>query len=105
MKGYFLEKISDINLRIAAHEEDANRRLASEAANIFRLPDGVLPPEHEKRLLELKKLIRSTLQSLSAPGLTPTRLGSIRKSTAAEYIIMLIDFEDYVKSEIEKQDR
>jgi hypothetical protein len=30
MKLYFLEKLSNINYRIAIHEGDANRRLASE---------------------------------------------------------------------------
>jgi hypothetical protein len=30
MKGYFIEKLSDINHRIAIHEGDANRRLAKE---------------------------------------------------------------------------
>jgi len=99
MKGYSLEKVSDINYRIATHEEDANRRLASEAVKILLLPENVLPIEYRKEFSKLKLLIQSTIQS-SPPGLIPVRLGKIRKSTAVKYIKLLIDIQIYFENQL-----
>ena len=97
MKGYFLEKISNINYRMAIHEGNANRRLASEAIKIRLLPTHVLPPEYEKEFAKLRSLIESTIKS-TTQGLTPVRLGKIRNSTAVKYIKLLIDIQIYFEN-------
>ena len=39
MKQYYLGKLSDLNFRMAIHEGDANRRLASEIDKILLMPE------------------------------------------------------------------
>lgn len=99
MKAYMLEKVSDINYRMAVHEGNANARLASEATKILLLPENTLPEQYETKLSALKKLIGLTLQGLSAPGLTPTRLKGMQNAKAAKYIELLIEIEEHVKAE------
>ncbi len=93
MKTYFLAKLFDINYRIATHVGDANRRLASEAVRILFLPPNEVPDKYEAEFNKLKNLIKETIKSLSAPGLTPSKLRKIRNSTAAKYIKLLIDIQ------------
>lgn len=90
MKGYFIEKLSDINNRMTIHEGDANRRLASEAGKILLLPSNEVPKHYKDEFSKLRQLVEETIGNLSAPGLTPTKLGNIRNSTASKYIKLLI---------------
>ena len=90
MKGYFTEKLFEINHRMAIHEGNANRRLASEATKILLLPENEVPKRYKNEFGELRQLIEETIRNLSAPGLTPTKLGNIRNSTASKYIELLI---------------
>jgi len=43
MRNYFIGKLFDINYRMAIHEGNANRRLASEAIKILLLPSNEVP--------------------------------------------------------------
>jgi len=88
---YFTSKLFEINYRMAIHEGDANRRLASEAAKILILPPSEVPEQYKNEFDKLMRLIGETLKGLSAPGLTPTKLKKIRNSTASKYIKLLID--------------
>jgi hypothetical protein len=94
MKLYFLEKLSNINYRIAIHEGDANRRLASEVIKIILLPFSEVPFSYKKDFLKLRKLASDTIQNLSSPGLTPIRIKGINNKTASKYIKLLVDIED-----------
>ncbi len=84
---------------MAIHEGDANRRLASEARNILLLPSNEVPSPFKSDFNKLRQLIKDTIKNLSDPGLTPTKLGSIRNSTAAKYINLLIHIEDNLCNE------
>ena len=97
MKQYFLEKISGINYRMATHEGDANRRLASESRKILLLPVNILPPDYETKLLELKTLITTTIKEMHMEGMTPFKIKHIRNKTAVKYIKMLIEMENQMK--------
>jgi hypothetical protein len=105
MKGYFLEKVSDINYRIATHDGDANGRLASEAAEILLLPENVLSPKYEKELVQLKSLITSAMQALAAPGSAPARLGNLHNSTAEKFIKALANYQAYLENDAQEQRR
>ncbi|MGB8952563.1 MAG: hypothetical protein WCC06_07840 [Candidatus Aminicenantales bacterium] len=93
MKTYFAGKLFDINYRMAIHEGDANRRLASEAIKILLLPLDEVPSRYRKQFDKLRRLIEETIKDLPAPGLTPTRLRGIYNSTAAKYIKLLLDIQ------------
>jgi hypothetical protein len=97
MKSYFKGKLSDINYRMAIHEGDANRRLASEAGKILLLPQNEVPESHKNEFKKLTQLIEDTLKNLSAPGLTPIKLKKIQNRTAAKYIKLLIDIGDELR--------
>ena len=93
MSGYFLGKLSEINYRMAIHEGDAKRRLASQAKKIYLLFPSEVPTEFRKEFEKLRLLIKATLSSLPTPGLTPTQIRSIRNSTASKYIKLLLTIE------------
>ncbi len=99
MKLYFLEKLSEINLRMATHEGDAIRRLANEAVNLILLPTTEVPLTFRQEFNKLKSLAQDTIKNLISPGLTPTRLCGIQNRTAVKYIKLLIDIEDRLRSE------
>ena len=96
---YFISKLFDINYRMAIHEGDANRRLASEAVKILLLSSSEVPERHKNEFNKLRQLIEETIKGLSVPGLTPTKLKSIRNSTASKYIKLLIDIYDDLSNE------
>jgi len=91
MKNYFIGKLFDINYRMAIHEGNANRRLASEAIKINLLPSNEVPDLYKKEFTKLRRLVDDTIKNLPVPGQTPTKLGNIRNSTASRYIKLLID--------------
>ncbi len=89
MKDYFIGKLSAINFRMATHEGDANRRLASEAYKILLLPKTEVPEKYQKQFSELIQLIHLTIGRLPEKGLTPIKLGRIHNRTAVKYIKLL----------------
>ncbi|HXL57540.1 MAG TPA: hypothetical protein VN958_14850 [Chitinophagaceae bacterium] len=93
MSNYFIAKLSALNYRMAIHEGNANRRLASEAINIYLLSPTEVPLQYQKSFNKLRKLIEETIKNLPAPGLTPTKLLRIRNRTAAEFIKLLLTVE------------
>ena len=99
MSIYLVEKLSDINRRMALHEGDANRRLASEAIKILLLPSSKVPDLYKKEFIKLRNLASETIKNLPAPGLTPTKLGNIQNRTASKYIKLLIDILYHVRHE------
>lgn len=90
---YFLEKLSDINYRIATHEGDAKKRLASEAIKILILPSNEAPNQYKEEFSKLRKIIEETIKNMPSPGMTPTGLTGISNRTAIKYIKLLIDVE------------
>jgi len=88
---YFRSKLFDINYRMAVHEGDANRRLASEAIKILLLHLSEVPEHHKNEFNKLRQLIKETINGLPVSGMTPTKLKNIRNSTASKYIKLLID--------------
>ena len=76
---------------MAIHEGNANERLASEAIHVHLLPSNEVPDIYKKEFTKLRNLIDETIKKLSAPGLTPTRLGNIQNKTASKSIKLLID--------------
>lgn len=91
IKGYY--KLPIINYRIATHEGDAVRRLASQAHAILPMPIASVPNEYERQFAELKKLIEDELDRLPNDLMIPVQLGGIRNSTAVKYIKLLIAIE------------
>ena len=99
MRHYFLSKLFDINYRMAIHEGNANRRLASEAIKILLLPPNEVPNLYKKEFNKLRDLIEDTIKHLPDSGLTPIRLGGITNKTASRYIELLIDIESSMQHE------
>lgn len=98
MSHYFLGKLSIINYRMAIHEGNANRRLASQAVEIlYKLFPSEVPKEYLKRFDELIIKIEKTLDNIPQPGIHPMRIEGIRNSTASKYIKLLIEIEDFLK--------
>jgi hypothetical protein len=93
---YLIEKLFDINYRMAIHEGNANRRLASEAIKIKLLPTNDIPAKYKKEFSKLINLIEDTIKNLPSPGLTPIKLGNIKNKTASKYIKLLIHILDDV---------
>lgn len=90
----FYRIVAKINYKIAAHEGDANSRLASQSSNILFLPQSVVPILYQQKFKQLINLIEETLDSL--PFLMiPVRIKGIYKKTAVKFIILLIELEDY----------
>lgn len=96
MKRYFISKLSEINYRMSVHEGTANRRLTSEAPKILLLPSNEVPEKYKIEYNKLRRLIEDTIKNLSAPGLTPIKLGNIHNSTTVRYIKLLIDIQTYM---------
>ena len=94
MKLYFLEKLSDINYRMATHEGDAKRRLASEAVKILILLPSEVPCLYREEFSKLRKIVEATIRDLSSPGLTPTGLRGVGNVAAVKYIKLLINIEE-----------
>lgn len=88
MKAYLIEKLFDINYRMAIHEGNANQRLASEAEKILLLPPSEVPERYKNEFDKLSQLVEE-----------PIKLGNIRNSTASKYIKLLIDILDDVCNE------
>jgi hypothetical protein len=85
---------------MAIHEGDANRRLASQAVEIYhKLFQSDVPTEYKKEFEKLLDLIEKTLDSITQPGIHPARINGIKNSTAAKYIKLLIDIEYSLKSQ------
>ena len=79
MKDYFLSKLSIINYRISIHEGDANRRLTSQAVEIYhKLFLSEVPDEYKRDFDKLLKLIKKTLNDSGDQCLHPVRLNGIR---------------------------
>ena len=98
MRDYFLEKLSIINYRMAIHEGDANRRLASQSVEIlYKLFPTEVPTKYRKQFSELINRIEKTLGNIRQPGLYPARIDGIRNRTASKYIKLLIEIEDSLK--------
>ena len=97
MIHYFNGKLGIINYNMAIHEGNANRRLASQAENIYRLPQSAVPENYKKEYSKLHTLIESTLDKINVPGLIPVRLNKIKNSTASKYIKLLWEIEDELK--------
>lgn len=98
MKNYFLSKLFNINYRIATHEGNANRRLASQATEIlFQLaPNNKLVPDPYK--IEFSKLITLLNDTLAeSEGRVSVRVKGIQNRTAAKYIKLLIDIREYLE--------
>ena len=81
------------------HEGNANQRLASEAVKIRLLPSNEVPDLFKNEFNRLLTIIDDTINNLSAPGLRPTRLGSIRNKTAIKYIKLLMDIEEALQQD------
>jgi len=95
-----LGKLSIINYKIAIHEGDANRKLASQAVQIlYKLFPSEVPKKYRKEFEELINLIEKTLNNIHQAGLHPARIEGIRNSTASKYIKLLIEIEDYLERE------
>ena len=90
MRTYFVGKLFDINYRMATHEGDAKRRLASEAVKILLLPSSEVPESYRIQFLKLRALIEDSLQKAPIKGLTHRNLGHIHNSTAVKYIKLLL---------------
>jgi len=93
MKNYFLGKLTDINYSMAIHDGNANRRLGRYAKKVLLLPRDNVPTKYLPEFDKLIQLIEETYRSNPEHGLTPVRIMSIRNSTAARYIKMLLDME------------
>ncbi len=95
MNNYFLSKISNINYKMAIHEGDANRRLASQSVEIlYKLFPNEVPSKYKEGFNELINYIEKTLKSIKQPGIHPIRIIGIKNVTASKYIKMLIDIEN-----------
>lgn len=97
ISSYLEGKLFDINYRMATHEGNANRRLASEAAKIRLLAETEVPKHYRKEFRKLLRLIENTFRQLPASGLTPTSIRNIYNVTAAKYIKMLLDMQYYIQ--------
>ena len=97
MKQYMIEKLSEINFRMAIHLGNANARLASEARKIRLLPPSEVPEQFKPDYAELIELINEEIKNLSNSGLELSRFTHIRNRTAAKYIKLLYDIERSVK--------
>jgi len=99
LKHYFVGKLSAINYRIAVHEGNANKRLASEAPEIlYKLGisfKGSIPKNREKEFSKFISLIERTI--INAQGRIPVRIGNIKNKTAAKYIKLLIDIREELR--------
>jgi hypothetical protein len=98
MSNYLNAKLSEINYRMAIHEGDANRRLASQAKKIYLLFPSEIPLEFKKDFEKLRKVIGLTISSLPSPGLTPAKIRNIKNSTAAKYLKLLLTIEHKLDS-------
>lgn len=94
MRDYFVSKLSEINYRMSIHPGTANQRLASEAIKILLLPSNQVPEELKEEFDKLILLLRNTIKSLPAPGLTPQKIINTNNAEAVKYIKLLITIED-----------
>jgi hypothetical protein len=103
MLNYFFGKLSVINYEMAIHEGSANQRLASQAVQILYqlspMADNI-PEKYRKKFDELIHKIEETIKNLPVQGLTPTKIDRIYNITAAKYIRLLIEIEDYFKDSL-----
>lgn len=91
-KDYFLSKLFNINYKIATHEGDANRRLASKLPEIlFQLCpyEDVVTDKYRKAFRGLINKVKATLDD--SQGRLPVKLIRCHNSTAAKYIKLLLD--------------
>ena len=99
---YFLSKLCEINYRMSVHEGDANRRLASEAENIVLFPAADVPMRFRKSFEEMKKTLNDALADVRFP-FTLSKIQSIRNSTAAKYLKLLIDIQDSLSGDLDSR--
>ena len=99
MRSYFISKLFDVNYRMAIHQEDANRRLASESIKILLLPASEVPECYKREFMKLRTLIEETVNSLPESGMIPSKLKGIKSITAAKYIKLLVDIQDKITNE------
>lgn len=98
MNDYFFKKLSIINYKMAIHEGNANRRLASQSVEILhKLFLSEVPGKFKKEFNELINLIDKTLSKIQQPGVYPVKIDGIKNKKAANYIKMLIEIEDFLK--------
>lgn len=98
MEKYLLEKLSEINRRMAIHEGDANRRLASECVHILLLPKSHIPKQFIGEYESLLEHVKDTVSHLSSPGLVTAKIDGIGNTTAASFIKLLMDIEYVIRS-------
>jgi hypothetical protein len=96
---YLLEKLSEINRRMAIHQADAKGRLASECENLLLLGSNGVPERYSKDFNELLSRIKLTIESLPVPGMTPIKIVGTTNRTAIKYIELLINVEESLKDE------
>ena len=100
IKTYFISKLFAINYRIATHEGNANRRLASQAPQIlFQLTTfrRAVPDRYKKQFAKFIVLIDNTVADTD--GFIPIRIKSIQNKTAAKYIKLLIDMQEHFRND------
>ncbi len=92
---FLLEKLSDINYRIATHNSIAMERLSIEAHQIFLLPEQFIPKKYRNDFEKLIQQIKVSIKGIG--GRTPPRIKGIKNNKEAiRYIKLLIDIEDYI---------
>ncbi|SRR5258708_4868147 len=97
--NYFISKLFNINYRMAIHEGNANRRLASETPNIlFQLSpyQNLIPDRYKVEFVNLIGLVEITIED--SQGRLPIRMKGIQNRTAAKYIKLLFDMREYLES-------
>ena len=94
---YIFTGLTLINRKIAVHEGDANRRLASESTSIVRIDERIIPSQYQKEFEKLIATIKKTLAVSSFSDREPYRIEGIRNATAVKYIKLLWEIEDTIK--------
>jgi hypothetical protein len=96
-KDYFFSILKLVNRSMAVHEGDANRRLASESANIIRIDQNIIPSQDKKEFEKLIEIIKKTLAGITFSDREPYRIDGIRNTTAVKYIKLLWQIEDTIQ--------
>ncbi len=96
-KDYFISILILVNHNLAVHEGDANRRLASEATNILRIDQKIVPSQYLIDFIKLRELIKEKLAGITFSDREPYKIDGIRKTTAVKYIKLLWQIQDTMK--------
>lgn len=89
---YFLEKLSDINIKIRYHEGDAKTRLKYNSELISKLPVSVLDSESNSKLIDIIELFEKDEE-----GYHKKEYYKINNKKAIEIIKFLDDLQDKVE--------